>query len=360
MDAISFVLGIRATQLRGTQLKDLMYRVFEGSEAKEAYVILVFQPLSEEGALINCYKYVFLYLIVGSTRKISGEKEGDEISFKRTITAKGTSNYYIDNAKASWEDYNDRLAEFNILIKARNFLVFQVRGSFICKLHSFLTEPHTSSLHFSFSSLPFLFSSPQGDVESIASKSPKDLTEMIEQISGSNELKKEYDDMLLEKERAEETTIFNFQKRKGITNEKRLYKEQKEEAERFNKLLAEQVRLVSAVDDVANSLHFIQKQIQLDHMLFQLFHIKKRVEKNEEKVNEQQKKLADVEDRREVIDKELKGKKKEQAKHHKEVTDLVKKIAKKRKEADKVVLFLASACYPIASIHILSLRTRPW
>lgn len=33
----------------------------------------------------------------------------------------------------------------------------------------------------------------QGDVESIASKSPKDLTELFEKIAGSDELKDAYD-----------------------------------------------------------------------------------------------------------------------------------------------------------------------
>jgi len=45
-------------------------------------------------------------------------------------------------------DYTGALEKHNILIKARNFLVFQ------------------------------------GDVEAIASQSPKDLTRLIEQISG--------------------------------------------------------------------------------------------------------------------------------------------------------------------------------
>jgi len=48
MDAISFVLGIKANQLRGTQLKDLIYRVYEGSESKEAHVILYFQVIAED------------------------------------------------------------------------------------------------------------------------------------------------------------------------------------------------------------------------------------------------------------------------------------------------------------------------
>lgn len=48
----------------------------------------------------------------------------------------------------------------------------------------------------------------------MASKSPKDLTALIEQISGSDELKAEYEAALLEKERAEENTIFSHQKKK--------------------------------------------------------------------------------------------------------------------------------------------------
>lgn len=52
--------------------------------------------------------------------------EEEEIAFKRRITPKGTSEYYIDNSRATWEEYNEKLMEYNILIKARNFLVFQV------------------------------------------------------------------------------------------------------------------------------------------------------------------------------------------------------------------------------------------
>ncbi len=81
----------------------------------------------------------------------------------------------------------------------------------------------------------------KGDVESIASKSPKELTALIEHISGSEELQEEYARLLEEKTKTEENTIFNFQKKKGISAEKKQYKEQKEEAERFKALLAELV-----------------------------------------------------------------------------------------------------------------------
>lgn len=55
--------------------------------------------------------------------------------------------------KVTWETYEKRLREIGVLVKARNFLVFQ------------------------------------GDVESIASKSPKELTQLFEQISGSDDFK---------------------------------------------------------------------------------------------------------------------------------------------------------------------------
>ena len=42
MDAISFVLGVRASHLRGSNLKDLIYNV-EGAAEQKASVTLVFE-----------------------------------------------------------------------------------------------------------------------------------------------------------------------------------------------------------------------------------------------------------------------------------------------------------------------------
>ena len=54
-----------------------------------------------------------------------------------------------------------------------------------------------------------------GDIESVASKSPKDLTALVEQISGSDELKKDYEDTEEVKSRAEEEVHAAFTKRKA-------------------------------------------------------------------------------------------------------------------------------------------------
>ena len=74
----------------------------------------------------------------------------------------------------------------------------------------------------------------KGDVESVASKTPKELMQFIEQISGSDEFREAYEEAKKAKEEAEENTIFTMQKRKGYAAEKKQVREQKEEAERFN------------------------------------------------------------------------------------------------------------------------------
>lgn len=123
-----------------------------------------------------------------------------EIKFTRTITSAGASEYRIDDSVVNWDVYNARLKSLGILVKARNFLVFQ------------------------------------GDVESIASKNPKELTGLIEQISGSDELKRDYEQFEEEKASAEEKSALVYQKKKTMVMERKQKKEQKEEAEKHIRL----------------------------------------------------------------------------------------------------------------------------
>lgn len=52
--------------------------------------------------------------------------DGSELQFTRAITSSGGSEYRIDGRVVNWDEYNARLKELGILVKARNFLVFQV------------------------------------------------------------------------------------------------------------------------------------------------------------------------------------------------------------------------------------------
>lgn len=103
MDAISFVLGVRTGQLRGSQLKDLIYAFDDRDKeqkGRRAFVRLVYQM-----------------------------DDGVELHFTRTITSAGGSEYRIDNRVVNLDEYNGKLRSLGILVKARNFLVFQVIAS---------------------------------------------------------------------------------------------------------------------------------------------------------------------------------------------------------------------------------------
>lgn len=84
-------------------------------------------------------------------------------------------------------------------------------------------------------------------MEAVASQSPKDLSRLIEQISGSLELAREYEEAKAEQEKATENATFNFTKRRGIAGEIKQYKEQKTEADKFEALCQERVRLLPLI-----------------------------------------------------------------------------------------------------------------
>lgn len=87
----------------------------------------------------------------------------------------------------------------------------------------------------------------QGDVESIASKNPKELTGLLEQISGSDELKRDYEQFEEEKAAAEEKSALVYQKKKTVVMERKQKKEQKEEAEKHLRLQDQLVRMSVSV-----------------------------------------------------------------------------------------------------------------
>lgn len=255
MDAISFVLGVRSVQLRGAQLKDLIY-AYDDKEKEQkgrrAFVRLVYQMAN-----------------------------GSELQFTRTITSSGGSEYRIDGKVVTWDEYNAKLKSLGILVKARNFLVFQ------------------------------------GDVESIASKNPKELTALLEQISGSDDLKKDYEDLEEQKARAEEKSALVYQKKRTVVMERKQKKEQKEEAEKHLKL-QEQL-----------------KSLKKEHFLWQLLNIEKDMQKISDDLEVENKSLQDVLKVQEDCELEASAKKKEQAGYLKEMIQCEKKIGKKKNEQDK-------------------------
>ncbi|KAJ6773725.1 STRUCTURAL MAINTENANCE OF CHROMOSOMES SMC FAMILY MEMBER [Salix purpurea] len=255
MDAISFVLGVRTGHLRGAQLKDLIYAYDDREKeqkGRRAFVRLV-------------------YLL----------PDGSELQFTRAITSSGGSEYRIDGKVVNWDEYSARLKELGILVKARNFLVFQ------------------------------------GDVESIASKNPKELTALFEQISGSEDLKREYEDLEEKKARAEEKSALVYQKKRTVVMERKQKKEQKEEAEKHLRL-QEQL-----------------KSLKKEHFLWQLFTIHNDSIKMNAELDAEKRNQEDLMQELEKFGHEADKKKKEQEKYQKEITQCERKIKERSFKLDK-------------------------
>lgn len=207
--AMSFVLGVQSRDLRSSQMKDLIFRP-PGSEYDDT--------LSARASLVYVEPTPVTKKREGGDERDDAEEDdeddeeednaaaakkkkegrlskkmpkGKTTIFSRMVTTKGTGEYQINGKTVTFKQYEAKLATIGVLLKARNFLVFQ------------------------------------GDVEGMARKNPKQLVEMFENLSGSAELKEEYEAALKAKEEAEQRTIFAFNKTKEHKSERRVLKEQK-------------------------------------------------------------------------------------------------------------------------------------
>ncbi|KAK7556712.1 structural maintenance of chromosomes 1A [Phyllosticta citricarpa] len=236
MDAISFVLGIKSSHLRSTHLRDLVYR---GRVLRTSKINADGTATEQNGdGDANGEANGEVHSDDDSTQRSSQRNDpqtawvmavyeddaGDEQKWKRTITSQGQSEYRINNRIVTAKQYNEALEAENILIKARNFLVFQ------------------------------------GDVEAIASQSPKDLTRLIEQISGSLEYKADYERLKVEAEKAADDQGFKLNQRRAINSEIKQYQEQKKEAENYARKAEE------------------RDQAIVTHVLWKLYHHQREIE----------------------------------------------------------------------------------
>lgn len=252
MDAISFVLAERTSNLRVKTLKDLIHGAPVGKPAaNRAFVSMVYQ-----------------------------EDNGEERSFTRAIIG-SSSEYRINNKVVGLPEYSEELEKLGILIKARNFLVFQ------------------------------------GAVESIAMKNPKERTALFEEISRSGELAQEYDRRKKEMVKAEEDTQFNYHRKKNIAAERKEAKQEKEEAERYQRLK----------DEVARA------SVQLQ--LFKLYHNETEIEKLNKELGQRNKEIDKDRKKMDHVEEELKDKKKELGRLMREQQTIEKEIKEKDSELNQ-------------------------
>ncbi|KAJ2783299.1 Structural maintenance of chromosomes protein 1 [Coemansia interrupta] len=207
MDAISFVLGVRSAHLRSTQLKDLVYRG-RTVESRNGRVI------DEAGDQSTRRAWV---------KAVYEDDNQRTINFQRTITSAGDSEYRINGRVVSLQTYNQTLEAQSILVKAKNFLVFQ------------------------------------GDVEAVASQSPKDLARLIEQISGSWELHSEYSELEKQQDAAAEKSTFAYNKKRAVAAEVQSIVEQKKELELYESKV--QLRTKATVEHMLHRLFVAEARI---------------------------------------------------------------------------------------------------
>ncbi|KAK4137948.1 RecF/RecN/SMC protein [Trichocladium antarcticum] len=288
MDAISFVLGIKSSHLRSTHLRDLVYRgrVMKTSKIQDdgnaapatngdanGYENGDDDEGASQRASRNDPKTAWVMAVYE-------DDAGDEQRWKRTITSNGSSEYRINDRLVTAQQYNEALEDENILIKARNFLVFQ------------------------------------GDVEAIASQSPHDLTRLIEQISGSLEYKAEYERLQAEAEQAAENQNFQLHRRRGINSEIKQYQEQKKEADNFQKKTEER-------DDAV-----------ITHILWKLYHFQRVMDESSAGIQEHQENLKEFRRNVEAFGTKLESARKEQAAVSREVTKMERSIKAKEKSIE--------------------------
>ncbi|KAI6246068.1 Structural maintenance of chromosomes protein 1 [Erysiphe necator] len=280
MDAISFVLGIKSSHLRSAHLRDLVYRgrVLKTSKAGSGN--------DDQDEEKNAKEVVDSPASVNNDPKnawvmaVYEDDTGDEQKWKRAITNQGVSEYRINDRIVTALQYNEALESENILIKARNFLVFQ------------------------------------GDVEAIASQSPKDLTKLIEQISGSLDYKAEYERLEEEAKKTAENQMYNLSRRRGINSEIKQYQELKKEAETYQAKARE------------------RDQATVTHILWELYHYQSEMDKSIASIERHRETMKEYVRNVEKYEKSLQEARESHHKVSKDVSRVERMIKKKEKEIE--------------------------
>lgn len=131
----------------------------------------------------------------------------DQHTFRRHVTTSGKSTYFYDGKLVGFEEYSKGLNELGLDLKLRNFMVFQ------------------------------------GDIHEIANKSPKELCEYFEVLSGSIAHKKEYDEVALALNKDLAECAILYEQKKNVLSVMREEKEEKKQMDLFNKNVESKARL---------------------------------------------------------------------------------------------------------------------
>lgn len=235
MDAISFVLGVRSSHLRSNILKDLIYR----------------GVLEEEGSTVSNgenddnnpqYAHVKAFYLKGNTT----------VELMRSIAKSGDTTYRMNGKAVNYKKFASFLEDENILIKAKNFLVFQ------------------------------------GDVVAIASQSPSDLSNLFEEVSGSIQYKKEYELLKEQVQRLAQSAAESIKNRRRVHGELKTYKEGIHKNQEYSEKLKEKNELEQNLA-LWQLYHLEQKKSELNNNLREF---KTNMKGLKEKIGDEEKNLT--------------------------------------------------------------------
>ena len=285
VDALAFVLGIQARELRGANLQDLVHRK-ESDEAPPAGLAGGGHTLSSsssaaasEGAVsedvINALGLANPPKSVGSGRnaKISLEFAIDSEDAEQLATmdepvdagGETRSPRREDDAGAlppQQDAKNSKPPLFAGAVgkqraatkpkSAGDLIVFgrEICGKTGASQYLLDGKPCTQDVYFkSLSALRILtrarnFIIFQGDVEQLTAKQGLQLTAYLERVCESDRYREEYDLLEGKKKKSDDLVRYLFSKKRGAANEKKQLEEQKKEAEQF-RVLQEEKYLIS-------------------------------------------------------------------------------------------------------------------
>ena len=117
----------------------------------------------------------------------------------------------------------------------------------------------------------------QGDVQNISMRSPEELTTLFEQISGSSDLKEEYERLREQREKLKVVMDMNLKKKYTMISEKKIVQEQKEEADDYQKKQS------------------LLRDLRVEYFLWQLYNIESNLEEHNRKADMLKEKCEDME-----------------------------------------------------------------
>ena len=144
IDALSFVFGLNAQQMRTRNLKELIYHPHKSN--------------SSLNKAQNCSVEI-IFKIFGKENEKEKSQEENEISFKRTVNSNGSSYFYFNNKKITQEEYSEKFIKYSIPVNSMFFIL------------------------------------GQGGVDSLLSSKRNKIEHIIEILSGSYNYKEEYDEL---------------------------------------------------------------------------------------------------------------------------------------------------------------------